>query len=98
MVKSPLTEFISNNGSSVDVLLQATIPGSDIDCYKINRNKIYRPLGIADLVFGFVGELGYIGAYGDTKVTFFENFYSGGPRSLKSFESIPWSSNTCSML
>ncbi len=27
------------------------------------------------------GELGYIGAYGDTKITpFFENFYSVGPR------------------
>ena len=77
------------NGSSIDVLFQITVPGSDIDYYKINlRNKFYRPLGFADLVFGFVGELGYIGTYGDTEVTpFFENFYSGGPRSLRGFES-----------
>ena len=77
------------NGSSIDVLFQTTVPGSDIDYYKINlRNKFYRPLGFADLVFGFVGELGYIGTYGDTEVTpFFENFYSGGPRSLRGFES-----------
>ena len=77
------------NGSSIDLMLQTTLPGSDINYYKINvRNKIYRPLGVADLVFGFVGELGYIDAFGDTKVTpFFENFYSGGPRSLRGFES-----------
>ena len=70
-------------------MLQTTLPGSDINYYKINvRNKIYRPLGVADLVFGFVGELGYIDAFSDTKVTpFFENFYSGGPRSLRGFES-----------
>ena len=76
-------------GSSNDVMLQATIPGSDLTYYKINlRQKFYRPLGFSNLVFGFDGELGYIGAYGDTeKTAFFENFYSGGPRSIRGFES-----------
>ena len=76
-------------GSSTDVMLQATIPGSDLTYYKTNlRQKFYRPLGFSNLVFGFDGELGYIGAYGDTKKTpFFENFYSGGPRSIRGFES-----------
>ena len=38
--------------------------------FKTNiRQKFYRPLGFANLVFGFDGELGYIGAYGDTKIT-----------------------------
>ena len=76
-------------GSSTDVMLQATIPGSDLTYYKTNfRQKLYRPLGFYNLVFGFNGELGYIGAYGDTKKTpFFENFYSGGPRSIRGFES-----------
>ncbi len=76
-------------GSSTDVMLQATIPGSDLTYYKTNfRQKFYRPLGFYNLVFGFDGELGYIGAYGDTKKTpFFENFYSGGPRSIRGFES-----------
>ena len=70
-------------------MLQATIPGSDLTYYKINlRQKFYRPLGFSNLVFGFDGELGYIGAYGDTEKTpFFENFYSGGPRSIRGFES-----------
>ena len=76
-------------GSSTDVMLQATIPGSDLTYYKTNlRQKFYRPLGFSNLVFGFDGELGYIGAYGDTEKTpFFENFYSGGPRSIRGFES-----------
>jgi outer membrane protein insertion porin family len=76
-------------GSSTDIMLQATIPGSDLTYYKTNfRQKFYRPLGFSNLVFGFDGELGYIGAYGDTEKTpFFENFYSGGPRSIRGFES-----------
>ena len=76
-------------GSSTDVMLQATIPGSDLTYYKTNlRQKFYRPLGFSNLVFGFDGELGYIAPYGDTKKTpFFENFYSGGPRSIRGFES-----------
>ena len=76
-------------GSSTDVMLQATVPGSDLTYYKTNlRQKFYRPLGFSNLVFGFDGELGYIGAYGDTEKTpFFENFYSGGPRSIRGFES-----------
>ena len=76
-------------GSSTDVMLQVTVPGSDLTYYKTNiKQKFYRPLGFANLVFGFDGELGYIGTYGDTKKTpFFENFYSGGPRSIRGFES-----------
>ena len=76
-------------GSSTDLMLQITIPGSDLTYYKTNiRQKFYRPLGFSNLVFGFDGEIGYIGTYGDTKKTpFFENFYSGGPRSLRGFES-----------
>jgi outer membrane protein insertion porin family len=76
-------------GSSTDVMLQVTIPGSDLTYYKTDiKQKFYRPLGFANLVFGFNGELGYIGTYGDTRKTpFFENFYSGGPRSIRGFES-----------
>ena len=76
-------------GSSTDVMLQVTIPGSDLTYFKTDiKQKFYRPLGFANLVFGFDGELGYIGTYGDTQKTpFFENFYSGGPRSIRGFES-----------
>jgi len=77
------------NGSSTNVMFQTTIPGSDLSYYKVQlQNKFYRPLPVANLVFGFDGQLGYIGKFGDTKVTpFFENFYSGGPKSIRGFRS-----------
>jgi len=76
------------DGASTAVSISATIPGSDLNYYRINlRQKFYQPLG-RDLVFGFNGEIGYLSTFGDTKETpFFQNFYAGGPRSLRGFES-----------
>ena len=76
------------DGSSTSFTLTATIPGSDINYYRANiRQRFYQPLS-SQLVFGFQGELGYLDAYGDTEETpFFQNFYAGGPRSLRGFES-----------
>ena len=75
-------------GSSTVLSLSTTIPGSDINYYRASvRQRYYRPLS-SNFVFGFQGELGYLDVYGDTKETpFFQNFYAGGPRSLRGFES-----------
>ena len=77
------------NGSSTSISLMTTLPFSDLNYYRASlQQKTYKPLGFGDLVFGFSGELGYMDAYGDTKETpFFQNFYAGGPRSLRGFES-----------
>ncbi len=76
------------DGASTVLSVSSTIPGSDLSYYRLNiRQRYYQPL-TKDLVFGFQGELGYLDAYGDTKeVPFFQNFYAGGPRSLRGFES-----------
>ena len=76
------------SGSSTVVSLSSTIPGGDIDYARLNiRQKYYRPIN-EDFIFGFNIELGYLTAYGKTKETpFFQNFYAGGPRSLRGFES-----------
>ena len=76
------------DGSSTVLSLSSTIPGGDIDYSRINiRQKYYQPLA-NDLVFGLNIELGYLTPFGDTKETpFFQNFYAGGPRSLRGFES-----------
>ena len=76
------------NGSSTGVTLSSTIPGSDLNYYRLNlRQRFYRPIS-ENFVFGFQGELGYLDSYGDTEETpFFQNFYAGGPRSLRGFES-----------
>ena len=76
------------DGASTAISISSTIPGSDLNYYRLNiRQRYYQPL-TQDLVFGFQGELGYLDAYGDTEETpFFQNFYAGGPRSLRGFES-----------
>ena len=76
------------DGSSTLVSLSSTIPGGDIDYTRFSiRQKFYQPLN-QDFVFGFNIDLGYLNSFGDTKETpFFQNFYAGGPRSLRGFES-----------
>ena len=75
-------------GSSTVFSLSTTVPGSDLNYYRASvRQRYYRPLS-PNFVFGFHGELGYLDVYGDTEETpFFQNFYAGGPRSLRGFES-----------
>jgi len=76
------------DGSSTVISLSSTIPGGDLDYARINvRQKYYQPMS-KGLVFGFNLDLGYLTAFGDTNETpFFQNFYAGGPRSLRGFES-----------
>lgn len=76
------------DGSSTVVSFSTTIPGGDIDYARLNlRQKFYQPIS-EDLVFGFNLDLGYLAPFGDTEETpFFQNFYAGGPRSLRGFES-----------
>ena len=76
------------DGASTIVSLSSTVPGGDIDYARINfRQKYYQPCPEI-YVFGFNIELGYLAPFGDTTETpFFQNFYAGGPRSLRGFES-----------
>ena len=76
------------DGASTALSLSSTLPGSDINFFKLSvRQKYYQPLS-ENFVFGFSGEIGYLSAFGDTEETpFFQNFYAGGPRSLRGFES-----------
>jgi outer membrane protein insertion porin family len=76
------------NGSSTVFSLSSTLPVGDIDYARANYiYKFYRPLS-RNYVFGFNIDLGYTVPFGDTKETpFFRNFYAGGPRSLRGFES-----------
>ena len=77
------------DGSSTSLSLLTTLPSSDLNYYRISLNqKYYERIGASSLIFGFNGELGYLNAYGDTtEPPFFRNFYAGGPRSLRGFES-----------
>jgi outer membrane protein insertion porin family len=61
--------------------------GNSVEFYKVNyRTQWFHPLW-QDLIFAAKGELGYGDGMFDTReLPFFENFYAGGPRSVRGFE------------
>ncbi|MGZ5050265.1 MAG: outer membrane protein assembly factor BamA [Methylobacter sp.] len=65
----------------------ATVPGSDLEYYKINyKHQIYFPLA-RDLTFRVQAEAAYGDGYGNTnKLPFFENYFGGGNGSIRGFK------------
>ncbi len=63
-----------------------SVPGSDLQYYKVTyQDQYYIPL-TQRFVFSLSGDVGYGDGYGDTQyLPFFENFYAGGPRSVRGF-------------
>ena len=74
-------------GRSQTLGLQASIPGSDLEFWKINyRGEQYFPF-FAGLTLRFRTEVGYGGGYGGTKsLPFYEHFFAGGFGSIRGFE------------
>ncbi|WP_262964429.1 outer membrane protein assembly factor BamA [Methylobacter psychrophilus] len=64
-----------------------TVPGSDLEYYKIGyRHQHYFPLA-KDFTFKLNGEVGYGGGYGNTNaLPFFENYFAGGTGSIRGFK------------
>ncbi len=62
-------------------------PGADLQYWKLDYDsRIFFPLP-RDYVLMLKGEVGYGDAYGDTfELPFFENFYAGGPRTVRGYE------------
>lgn len=71
------------------ISLEATAPvfDSSLTFYKAGyRGQYFRPI-IGEFVFSLKADMGYGEVYGDTKTyPFFENYYAGGPRSVRGFE------------
>ncbi|MBK1692317.1 outer membrane protein assembly factor BamA [Ectothiorhodospira mobilis] len=67
--------------------LDLSLPGSDLEYYKLSyRNQHYLPLR-ERLVLRLSGEVAYGDAYGDTSdLPFFEKYFAGGYRSVRGFE------------
>ena len=63
-----------------------TVPGSDLSYYKIGyKQQHYFPIA-SDFTFRLLGEVGYGNGYGSTDgLPFFENYYGGGPGSIRGF-------------
>ncbi|WP_031433279.1 outer membrane protein assembly factor BamA [Methylomarinum vadi] len=64
----------------------ATIPGSDLEYYKIAyKHQQYFPLS-KDFTFRLLGELAYGDGYGKTgSLPFFEHYYAGGVQSVRGY-------------
>lgn len=67
--------------------LEAAIPFGDLRYYKLSYDtKWFFPLA-EDYTLLLKGAIGYGDSYGETeKLPFFENYYGGGPRSVRGFE------------
>lgn len=63
-----------------------TVPGSDLEFYKIGyKHQFYIPLA-TDFTFRLMGEVAHGGGYGSTgKLPFFENYFAGGVNDVRGF-------------
>jgi outer membrane protein insertion porin family len=75
-----------NDGTLQSIFGEVAIPGSDLQYYRLNyRGRHYVPL-TRRFTLALKGDLGYGNGYGSTEqLPFFENFYAGGPNSVRGF-------------
>jgi outer membrane protein insertion porin family len=69
------------------IRVSAAVPGGDLRFWKIDYDsRVFIPL-IKSYTLLLKGRIGYGDAYGDTfELPFFENFYAGGPRTVRGYE------------
>jgi outer membrane protein insertion porin family len=74
-------------GSAQSLAFEMSIPGSDIDYYKLTLDaEAFFPI-YGDFKLKLESRLGYGDSYGGTeRMPFFENFYAGGIGSVRGFE------------
>lgn len=78
---------LATRGSSQTLRLEATVPGSDMEYFKLHYEaQAFRPLG-KGFTLRFKTALGYGSGYGKLdELPFFSNFYAGGFGSVRGFE------------
>jgi len=78
--------IFATDGNRTQLDLKATVPGSTLEFYKLSLNqKTYIPVG-KNSTIALRAEINYGGIYGNTKAyPPFENFFSGGPESVRGF-------------
>jgi outer membrane protein insertion porin family len=76
-----------DEGGLKTIALEATVPGSGLEYYKVDyTQQQFVPL-TRNLTLGMKGRLAYGDGYGDyDNLPFFENFFAGGIRSVRGFE------------
>lgn len=76
-----------NKGGQQRFSALATVPGSDLEYYKVGyKHQLYFPLA-KDFTFRLQAEAGYGAGYGKTtSLPFFENYFGGGTGSIRGFK------------
>ena len=61
--------------------------GNSLEFYKLSYKTQWYTNLLEEYIFSLKGVIGYGDSYGDTtELPFFENFYAGGPRSVRGYE------------
>lgn len=89
-VRSTLNRGVfATRGSQARVGFEATVPGSDLEYWRVSANGQYlmaMPV-FNRLTLKFRAEIGVADGYGDTAaLPFFKNYYGGGLGSIRGFE------------
>ncbi|QFY44006.1 outer membrane protein assembly factor BamA [Candidatus Methylospira mobilis] len=75
----------ATSGGMQRLSLQAAIPGSSLPFYKVSaRVQHYFPIA-SDVTLMLNADLGYANGYNGKELPFFQNFYAGGPQSVRGF-------------
>ncbi|WP_445355964.1 outer membrane protein assembly factor BamA [Microbulbifer sp. EKSA008] len=79
--------ILATRGASQNLSLEFTLPGSDLEYYKlVYTGQYFRPL-TKSLTLRLRTRLGYGDGFGDLdELPFFKNFYAGGFGSVRGFE------------
>ena len=78
--------LFADRGSRHRLVLNATVPGSDVEYFTVNYNvqKYWSPTRWATLLFS--ADLGYGAALGDTtSLPPYKNYFAGGPDTIRGF-------------
>lgn len=87
-IKSTLNRgILPDNGASQRFTVEATLPGGDLEYFKIDyEGQIFKPLNNT-FTLRLHGRVGYGDSYGRSdRLPFFENFYGGGFGSVRGYD------------
>ncbi|WP_240905692.1 outer membrane protein assembly factor BamA [Thiorhodococcus mannitoliphagus] len=78
------TAIFPTSGSLTTATVELAVPGSDLQYYKVGlEGQQFVPL-TSRFVFSLKADIAYGDGYGDISyLPFFENYYAGGPRSVR---------------
>ncbi len=75
-----------NKGVLQRLTAEATVPGLDLQFYRLEYRHTWFKQAFKDVTFMLNGELGYADSYGGKAFPFFRNFYAGGVNSVRGYD------------